>query len=329
MREILVIGCGSIGERHLRCLQRTGRARVAACETNATLLERIKKEYEVAGYGGLEEALRAQKFEGIVICTPAHTHIPLAIKAIGAGAGLLIEKPLSVNSERIDELKRAIAESGRFVGIAYVYHFMPAILGVRQFLQTGEFGRPLQASVVTGQHFPTFRPAYREIYYNQHETGGGAIQDALTHLANAIEWLIGPTQRLACEAKHQALEGVEVEDTVSAIARNGHVLVSYSLNQFQSPNELTIQIHCEQGSLKAELHEQRWATHARGANGWEYHAARVNHRDDLFVAQANAFLDALEGKPNELCTLDEAIQTLNFNLAALQSARTGQTVILA
>jgi len=29
--EILVVGCGSIGERHLRCLQRTGRAKLTAC----------------------------------------------------------------------------------------------------------------------------------------------------------------------------------------------------------------------------------------------------------------------------------------------------------
>src|ERR1035437_347420 len=29
--RILVIGCGSIGERHLRCFQRTGRAELFAC----------------------------------------------------------------------------------------------------------------------------------------------------------------------------------------------------------------------------------------------------------------------------------------------------------
>jgi len=37
-------------------------------------------------------------------------------------------------------------------------------------------------------------------------------------------------------------------------------------------------------------------------------------------------LDGLDGKPNVLCTLDEAVQTLKVNLAALESARIGQTV---
>jgi predicted dehydrogenase len=38
------------------------------------------------------------------------------------------------------------------------------------------------------------------------------------------------------------------------------------------------------------------------------------------VAQAQAFLDALDGGPR-LCTLEAAIQTLRVNLAALESLR--------
>jgi len=241
---------------------------------------------------------------------------------------VLIEKPLSTGLAQLDELKTEMVRAGKFVGIAYVYHFVPAVQAARDFLRTNSFGRPLQISVVAGQHFPTFRPAYRNIYYRSHETGGGAIQDALTHLANTVEWLIGPTARLFCEASHQALEGVVVEDTVSVTAKNGTTLVSYSLNQFQSPNETTIQVHCEGGSVKIEAHEQRWATFPCGAERWDYCAAPVAQRDDLFAAQATAFIEAMDGRPNLICTLDEAIQTLRFNLGALRSARTGSAVQL-
>jgi predicted dehydrogenase len=209
-----------------------------------------------------------------------------------------------------------------------VLHLLPSILAAREFLRSGALGKPLHASVVSGQHFPTFRPAYREIYYNKHETGGGAIQDALTHSVNAMEWMIGATTNVFCEAAHQSLEGVTVEDTVSVTAKSGNVLVNYSLNQFQAPNETTFQIHGENGSVKIEMHEQRWGIFRRGSEKWEYHAAPVNHRDDLFLAQANAFLDGMDGKPNPLCTIDEAIQTLKFNLAALESARVGKAIAI-
>lgn len=323
-KNILIIGCGSIGERHLRCLLRAKRAEVAVCETNPELRARVAREYSVAGFASLQDA--RVRFDGVIICTPAHTHVALALEALRHNAALLIEKPLSTGFDQIDELKAAVAKSGKFTGVAYVYHFIPALQAVREFLRDQPFGPPLQITVVAGQHFPTFRPAYRDIYYRQHETGGGAIQDALTHFANAVEWLAGPTDQVFCDAAHQALEGVSVEDTVQVTARNGGTLVSYSLNQFQTPNEATMQIHCQRGSVKIEMHESRWAIFPHGAAAWDYRPAPVNHRDDLFVAQAEAFLDGIDGKPTPLCTLDEAIQTLKFNVAALESAKTGNVV---
>ena len=320
--QILVIGVGSIGERHLRCFQRTGRAQLFACETNPALLQKITQQYQVAGFPDLNSALKTQKFDGIVICTPANLHISMALQCLRAGCALLIEKPLSTGLGALPELKKEMAQrQQQYVRVAYVYHFQPALRAVREELRKGSLGRPLQAAVVVGQHFPTFRPAYRQIYYTRHETGGGAIQDMLTHLVNAVEWLVGPSTKVYCEAGHQALEGVTVEDTVCAAARNGNVITSYTLTQFQAPNEATFLFHCERGSYKVELHEQRWGTHPHGATGWEYHPAPVKERDDLFVAQANAFLDGVAGAQTELSTVEEAEQTLKFNLAALESWR--------
>jgi predicted dehydrogenase len=319
--NILIVGCGSIGERHLRCFQKTGRAVVSLCEANAALRERIAKLYEVASFPDLAAALAGSRFDGFVIATPAHTHLDLARIGLEHGAGLLIEKPLDTALDKALAFRDEARQAGRFLGVAYVYHFMPWIRAARRVLQSGELGRPLHVGVLAGQHFPTFRPAYREIYYARHETGGGAIQDALTHLANAVEWLVGPTTALSCDAAHQLLDGVAVEDTVNVSARNGDVLVSYAINQFQAPNESLIQVHCERGSLKIEGHRQRAGVFRRAAAEWEWQTAGPLERDDLFIAQANAFLDALEGKATDLCTLDEALQTLKFNLAALESAR--------
>ena len=327
--KILIIGCGSIGERHLRCFQRTGRAQLWACDTNAALLEKITAQYQVKGFADLAAALQAERFDAMVICAPAHLHISMALQGLRHGAALLIEKPLSVSVMEVDALRQELAQRRQFVAVAYVYHFQPGLKAVREVLRGGSLGRPLQAAAIVGQHFPTFRPAYREIYYTRHETGGGAIQDMLTHLVNSLEWLVGPTTRVYCEAAHQALEGVTVEDTVCASARNGDVLVNYTLNQFQPPNEATFLVHCESGSLKVEFHEQRWGVWRRGAANWEYHPAPVKERDDLFVAQANAFLDGMAGGPTDLATVEEAIQTLKFNLAALQSSRTAAPVGIA
>ena len=158
---ILIVGCGSIGERHLRCFQRTGRAEVFACDANAALLARLAGQYQVPTFADLGTALAARRFDGVVVCTPAHTHLDIALTALRHGAGLLIEKPLSTGLEKVGAAREAIAKSGKFVGVAYIYHFMPWIVGARSLISRGELGRVLHVSVAAGQHFPTFRPAYR------------------------------------------------------------------------------------------------------------------------------------------------------------------------
>ncbi len=329
MHSILIIGCGSIGERHLRCFQQTGRCQVSVCDSNAQLLSDVSKRYSATAFTSLTEAVQAQPFDAWVICTPAHTHLAIAREGAERGAALLIEKPLSVTFDGLKKTREAIAKGGRFVAVAYVYHCFPWVVAAREFLQRGSLGKPLHASVVAGQHFPTFRPAYRDIYYARHETGGGAIQDALTHIVNAMEWLIGPMTRVYCEAAHQQLEGVLVEDTVNVTARHGNVLASYAMTQFQAANETVFEIHCEHGSLKIESHAQRWGSMKLGETDWTWNTTAALERDNLFIAQANAFLDGMEGKPCALCTFDEAVQTLRFNRAALESAATGLPIAIS
>ncbi len=324
--SVLVVGCGSIGERHLRCFQRTGRTRVTACDLSPELRQRMAADYGVPTVTDAGAAVASGEFDATVICTPAHAHVPLATAALTAGCHVLIEKPLSTSLNGIDGLIAARDRSSRQAAVAYVYHVIPFLAAARDLLARGELGPVLQVVSSSGQCFPQFRPAYREIYYRDRATGGGAIQDALTHVVNWVESVVGPAGRVHCDCAHLALEGVEVEDTVHVTARHGRVLASYALNQFQPPNENAIQLNCAGGSVRIELHRQRWGVFAAGASDWTWHDAPVPDRDSHFIAQANAFLDQIDGQPSRLCSLEAAAQTLRFNLAALASAQCGAPV---
>jgi predicted dehydrogenase len=130
-----------------------------------------------------------------------------------------------------------------------------------------------------------------------------------------------------CDAEHQVLEGVNVEDTVNMVARNQHgLLISFSMNQFQAPNESHWFIHCDKGSLKMETHNQRLGIMKHGDSDWQWTVLPKEERDSGFIRQANSFLDAVEGKESYLSTITEAAQTLRVQLAALESARTGQRI---
>ena len=322
--HVLVVGAGSIGERHLRCFQSTGRVHVSFIEINPELRETIAKRYNVPAYASLTAALADGKLleqpcKAAVIATPANTHIEIARKLAGHDFHLLIEKPLSTNLEGIKELSAVLDSRGLVASVAYVYRSFPALTSMREALRSGRFGKPVQIVAVGGQHFPTYRPAYRSTYYTRHATGGGAIQDALTHVINAAEWLVGPIDRLVVDAAHQLLDGVEVEDTVHLLARHGNVLGSYCLNQHQAPNESSITVLCSQGTVRWQSHTQSWRWMVVPEEPWHDETFEPMPRDAAFIGQASAFLDAVKNGVPPRCSLNEAEQTLKVNLAALNS----------
>lgn len=323
--RVLVIGVGSIGERHLRCFQSTGRADMVICEPNDKLRGDIAERYNVAEtYADFDAAVRVG-CDAAVICTPAPLHIPMAAKLAAARTHLLIEKPLSISLDGIGQMRQIVEQAGVKTMMAYVWRAHPLLAEMKRMLDEGTFGSPRHIVISSGQNFPTWRPAYRETYYTKHESGGGAIQDALTHMLNVGEWLCGPITRLAADCAHQVLPGVTVEDTVNLIARQGDgVLASYSLNQFQAGNVLSFSVKCDKGMIEMEVATMRLRWMREPETPWQEMTLDKLERDTMFITQATRFLDVIEGKAEPLCTLDEGIQTLKVNLAALQAAKSAE-----
>jgi len=324
--RVLVIGVGSIGERHLRCFGQTERCRVSLCEVNPTLRDEIGKRYHVERCFPDVGAALAQSHDAAVVAVPAHLHVPIARQAVEAGVHVLIEKPLSVTMDGVDELRQAVEERARVAAVAYVQRAHPALAAMKDAIAEDRFGRPLQLVAVSGQHFPKYRPAYVDTYYADRATGGGAIQDAITHLFDAGQWLVGPMDRLVADADHQALFGTTVEDAVHVVARHGVVMAAYALNQFQPHNEKTITVVCQRGTARFEYHRNRWRWMTEPDEPWHDEPVPILDRDTLFVRQADNFLDAVEGKSEPLCSLQDGILSLGANLAALASVESQEWV---
>ena len=76
--HFLIIGVGSIGERHLRNLLRIEGVGCSIAETNPVTREKVASEYQVkAAYSDYRDADLAA-FDGAVICVPANLHVPIA-----------------------------------------------------------------------------------------------------------------------------------------------------------------------------------------------------------------------------------------------------------
>src|SRR5216683_4529733 len=100
-RNILVTGCGSIGQRHIRNLLSLGAGRIIAHDISEDRLREVRSRYGVETSFSWQEALQ-QEIDVVCVCNPTSLHVSTALEALAAGSDVFIEKPLSHNAEGLD-----------------------------------------------------------------------------------------------------------------------------------------------------------------------------------------------------------------------------------
>jgi predicted dehydrogenase len=318
--RVLVIGGGGIGERHVRCFLATGRCTVAVAELNPARLAELTSRYRIPGDTDAIAMLDSGVYDCAVIATPAPLHLAQASAAAIRGCHVLIEKPLSLSLQGCAACADLAATNQRVLAVGYVYRANPVLRQFREFvIQSNGLEQIRQLTINAGQPFDLYRPDYARTYYAKPEMGGGAIQDAVTHLLDLIAWFLGPPSLVSAQSAHLVLSGVNVEDTVHLFSRHQHALACLSLNQFQAANELTVTLNTPDSLFRVEPHLQRFGRYTRQNGEWEWHQQPMVDRDTPFIDQAHGFLDAVEGRGEPLCTFSAGLSALRFQLATLAS----------
>ena len=276
-----------------------------------------------ASYASMEEA-DLSAFDLAVICAPAHLHVPLMQTCADAGLPFMVEKPLAVTMEGVDAALAAVERSGVFARVGYIRRIAPEVLAIRQQIEQGKIGDLRLAYVNSSQDFPKYRPDFQRTYYARPEMGGGAILDAASHTFDMLVWLMGRPVAVGAMYDRLVLQGTETEDTCLVNIRfESGAMANVTINQFQKPNISEANFIGTTGNLRLEHSVLSYADDDSGL--WK---DRHDYMDGLvpteahqarFTIQANAILDALEGKPCHLATLEDARQNLKIALAAKKS----------
>lgn len=324
MKRVLIIGSGGIGRRHLRGYAATGRASLAIVEPHPERRAEAEAMFALAGsYADLGEA-DLSSFDLAVICAPAHLHVPLMRQCAEAGLAFMVEKPLAVTMDGVDAALEAVNRAGILARVGYIRRIAPEVLALRQQIQDGKIGDLRLAYVNSSQEFPKYRPDFQRTYYARPEMGGGAILDAASHTFDMLIWLMGQPVAVGAMYDRLVLQGTETEDTCLVnICFESGAMANVTINQFQKPNINQASFIGTAGNLSLEHSVLSFADDDSGQ--WK---DRHDFMDGLvpteahqarFTIQANAMLDAIEGKPCHLATLDEARQNLKIALAAKKS----------
>lgn len=137
---VAVIGCGYWGKNLVRNFHRLG-ALAAVCDATPTgRATAAEIAPQVPVVADPDEVLRGGA-SGVVIATPAETHYEIASRALRAGKDVFVEKPLALTFEQGAALVRLAEESKAVLMVGHVLEYHPAIVRMRELVESGELGR--------------------------------------------------------------------------------------------------------------------------------------------------------------------------------------------
>lgn len=303
MMNCVVIGYGSIGQRHARILMQLG--------CRVVVVSRREIQFSPA-YRSLPDALEQENPDYVVIASETGKHYVdfEELAALGFKGTVLVEKPL------FHTLKDIPANRFQNAYVAYNLRFHPML---RRLAELAKEEPPLYAQVYVGQYLPGWRSGrdYQESYSARKNGGGGVLYD-LSHELDYLLWLFGGWKKLTAAGGKLSSLKIESDDAYSLmLVMERCPVVHLHLNYLDRIGRREITLITESRSVKADLAGQTLRVN-------ETTTPYPLERDDTYILQHKA---VLSGEKESLCTLEEGLSVLKMIRAAEQAAEQGVWVV--
>jgi predicted dehydrogenase len=216
-----IIGSGMIAPMHLEAIGALSDAQLTGIMDNGSGRgKKLAPDLDTTGSDNLDAFLARDDIDVIAVATPSGLHYEAVIKAAAAGKHCIVEKPIDIQLQRIDEMIEAHQRAGTLLGGIFNTRYSEAAQLLKRAAQAGRFGRLTFASAVG----PWWRD---QSYYDSSAwkgtwalDGGGALMNQGIHSIDLLQWLVdSPVTSVSGHIATLAHDNVEVEDTGAASLR--------------------------------------------------------------------------------------------------------------
>ena len=216
MRNISVgiIGAGGISRLHAMAIATLDDVTLAGFADRSFEFAKAKAdEFKTKAYESVEAMLADESVDAVIIATPSGLHRDSAIAAANAGKHVLCEKPLEINTERIDEIIEACDRNNVKLGCIFQMRVSPLIVELKREMESGRFGKMLLASA-------NMRWYRDNDYYDSSNwrgtwkyDGGGALINQAVHVVDTLLYINGDVEAVSAFAG-TFTHNIEVEDNL-------------------------------------------------------------------------------------------------------------------
>jgi predicted dehydrogenase len=136
--RIGVLGAGQIAQAaHFGSCTKARNADLAGiCDVADDLRERMAIAHGAPRtYAVYDDMLADPEIDAVIIATADALHVPASIRALEAGKHVLCEKPVGIAVEEVENLKQAVARSGRIFQVGHMKRFDAGLQAAKTFIE--------------------------------------------------------------------------------------------------------------------------------------------------------------------------------------------------
>jgi predicted dehydrogenase len=329
--KILLIGLGSIGQRHLRNLYKINpKFKFIAVRkifkvpilTNNLKISRstksLKEKYNIKYYKNLNLALK-EKPNFAVICSPTSFHLDQTIKCIEKNVNVFIEKPLAHNEKKLNKLKKLLTKKTNIISmVGYQTRFNPLYIYLKKYLRKKNLGKINHIEIFNGEHLADFHKYedYRISFASKKILGGGVVLTSIHEIDYFLDLFSDYKIKIISShiSKNSKLD-IDVEDTLNSnflVTKKGEKFtVNLHLNYYTRPKKRYIKIILEKGILYADLNRNYFQKYS---NKLVFKKRFLFSRNLTFINEMKFFVKNIKEKKiiKKNLSIYNGIKTLQF-----------------
>lgn len=355
--KVAIVGAGLIGPRHAQSVISNSSTELVGlvdpAPTGETTASNLKTNYFPSVAALLASPHRP---DAAIVCTPNHTHVPVAKELLAGGVHVLLEKPVSDTLETgrsLLEFSKAPERVHLKLLVGHHRRFNPYVRATKSALEMGLLGRPIAVNGLWALYKPDAYFAPPGDWRACGARGGGVIPINLVHDIDLLHHLFGPITRVQAESTlpqrpsppHDADEGAALTLRFASGVVGTFLIcdATPSPHNFETgtgENPLIPRSPTGHGSdfyrifgSDASLSVPdmtRWSYDGHPEKSWAHSlkVEKIELPDDAapFDLQLAHFVDVIQGETSPSCSGEEGLRALIVCEAVQKAMRTGQPV---
>jgi len=308
--KVLLVGCGSIGKRHLENLNKlVAVEHIFVYSKVKDCLSGLKNKRKVS----LVKSIDDIHPDLAIIANETYKHIDTAVRLARKGTHLFIEKPLSHKlSGKLNLLKRIVRQKKIKIFIGYNLRFLGALKFVKTKLSHKAIGDIYFAKIEVGQYLPSWRSKrdYSISYSALKKCGGGVSLD-LSHEIDYMRYFFGdPRTWEVVKAKVSNLE-IDCEDIFEGIYVYNKFVCNVHMDYLQKDMKRNIRIEGEKGSIACDFSKKRITINISGKKTIISNK-KLFDLDKTYTDEIISFIKSIRFNREPAVTLEDGVKVLEL-----------------